>query len=703
MAIIVTLRTYWRQVLVIIWPLLLCPLVFPFSERSMESKCVFLFLVMALFWIVELLPLPVTALLPMALCPILGIKSSKEACKVFFNELTLILLGGFPVAVALEKTELHRRAALWFLSKVGLQPRRLLFGIMTMTALISMWISNTATTALMVSITKPLLENIYKDELESNKRIESEIREDLNGGTEDTGNRDIETIIIEYPEIKELLPANEEESRFTDADVESPSDTVLTFTIPHRPDTDESYQDQQTSRAVFSRRQTNRKYHIRGEKVELRNWRQIPLQADEINTISPRSSGNHRDSLEKLHRKASSTTPQGPSFQVALRAFTLSIAYSANIGSMATLIGSPPNLVLSQTMYKLSGRALDFGQWMLFGVPTSVITLVLAYVWMSVFLYGLRSTLTCKRLGSPEQVEYAAKMVREEQKKMGAMKFNEKVVSIHFIILVTLWLTRRPGFVPGWTVLFPDNYVTDGVVAVAIAVSLFIFSDVRPAVLCFRSKEDDRPPRAIPSVLTWRLLSHKMPWGVILLLGGAFVLADAIKVSGLSQTIEPHLHVVQQMPPWLVCLTVIAITCFITEITSNTVVAILLLPLLNNMAKLMRIHPLYLMFPATVSTSMAFMLPVATPPNSVIYAYGNVGIPDMVKGGFVLNFVATGVIFLAANTWGWLFFEMGTVPEWARMESNTTTAYNSMTTSSTILGTTHIASLANENFNNYTR
>ncbi|KAK3736453.1 hypothetical protein RRG08_010734 [Elysia crispata] len=313
-------------------------------------------------------------------------------------------------------------------------------------------------------------------------------------------------------------------------------------------------------------------------------------------------------------------------------------------------------------------------------------------------IFGNGPTLTCGELRSKREVELAARKVREELQQMGPVKYNEKTVLVHFILLVVLLLTRRPGFVTGWSALFSDDgYVRDGSVAVAVAISLFIFSNERPTVFCFRAKGDDRPLRSVPSLLIWKDVSKKFPWGVVFLIGGGSVLVDTVKVSGLSQSITPHMLALEPWPEWLICLFVIVTTCLTTELCSNTVITILILPVMRNLATVLKVHPLYIMLPAAVSTSMAFMLPVATPPNSLIYSYGSIKISDMMKAGSVMNLIAVCVIFLGIHTWGWYSFHLDTIPEWAWPSVNISTATNiSVDPSSGPLTVTDIASLSNQ-------
>ncbi|KAK7494075.1 hypothetical protein BaRGS_00014733 [Batillaria attramentaria] len=191
-----------------------------------------------------------------------------------------------------------------------------------------------------------------------------------------------------------------------------------------------------------------------------------------------------------------------------------------------------------------------------------------------------------------------------------------------------------------------------------------------------------------PSVVRWKSVCRKIPWGIFLLLGGGFALVEGIKVSGLSSLIAGHMMVFTQLPPWLAMISVIVSTSLFTEIVSNTVLTTLLLPILAQLAIAMDVHPIYLMLPATVASSFAFMLPVATPPNAIVFAYGDVKVVDMLKVGMRLNFVGMSMLGLVTNTIATAYFDLSTVPDWARqLGPNTTTvtaAFNQSMANSTV-------------------
>ncbi|CAG5118223.1 unnamed protein product, partial [Candidula unifasciata] len=355
-----------------------------------------------------------------------------------------------------------------------------------------------------------------------------------------------------------------------------------------------------------------------------------------------------------------------PRSQVLLKMFGLCVCYSANIGGMATLIGTMPNIVLSSMVAEMSKTSLvTFTNWLAFSLPVTVLTLAGAYLWMCILVFGFRNTLTCRPVISDQELKLITETVKEEYRRLGSIRFNEVIVLVHFLILVVLWLTRDLGTVPGWSSLFQNRFVSDGSAAIAVATSLFIFPEHRPNVLFFRRKGDDSPSSSTPSILNWKQTCRKLPWGVLFLTGGGIALTEAAKISGLSKIIASNLTFIQHLPMWTAGLVVTVVTSLVTEVTSNTVVVLLLLPILKDIAVTLAMNPMYLMLPATLASSLAFMLPVATPPNALVFSYGDLKSMDMIKSGAVLNVIGVVVIVLAMNTWGFAIYDLGNFPAWA--------------------------------------
>ncbi len=483
-------------------------LIFPDSLDQQHPQIAYmagLGLLMAIWWITEMVPLAVTALLPVALYPFLGIMSGKAVASTYFNHVIFLFIGGFLMALAMEKWTLHKRIALHLLLLIGISPARLLLGFMLTTAFLSMWVSNTATTMMMVPI---------------------------------------------------LLS--------------------------------------------------------------------IVAKMEELNT--PKAIKN----IEK--------------------ALLLGIAYAASIGGIATLIGTPPNLsfVRIYKIYFPDAPEISFAHWFTFAFPLAAILLLVTYG----YLYFLFFSKTTTKLKIGKGV------ISKELKDLGVMSYEEKWVLSLFIGLALLWLFRNPVRVgsikiPGWSVLFSHSqWITDGSVAIFVAILLFLI----PA----KNKKKSH------FLMDWQT-AGRIPWHIILLFGGGFALASGFKESGLSTFIGQRLTALQNLSPIVLLLIVIATITFLTEFTSNTATVETFLPILAALSVAVKINPLFLMIPATIAASFAFMLPVATPPNAIIFGSNRLKISDMVKSGFWLNIIGTVILTLVAYFYmTWLFnIHWHHLPDWA--------------------------------------
>ncbi|HEY5602304.1 MAG TPA: DASS family sodium-coupled anion symporter [Gammaproteobacteria bacterium] len=451
--------------------LLLLPAPDGLSEAGMAVAAVAV--LMAVWWVSEALPIPATALLPIALFPLLGVMQSQQVTNAYANHLIYLFMGGFLIAVTMEKWQLHKRIALRTIQLVGVSPRRIVLGFMLATAFLSMWISNTATAMMMATIGLAVMQ-----------------------------------------QVKAALP------------VQPADDTVNAF-------------------------------------------------------------------------------PFGT-------ALMLGIAYAASIGGVATLIGTPPNAILAGVVEKTYGISIGFAEWMAFAFPLSVVMLLLTWYYLMHFVY--RGDMT-ELPGGKQAVEQALTA-------LGVMTRQEKRVLIVFVCVASAWILRSVVNIEALSM------VTDSTIAILGALALFVI----PAD--FSKRE---------FLLDWGT-AVKIPWDIIILFGGGFALAEGFNSSGLTLWIANQLTVLEGTHIVVLVAMIVLLVIFLTEVTSNTAVASLLLPVMGALAIAMNIHPLATMIAVAIAASYAFMLPVATPPNAIVFASRAVTIPQMAKAGFVLNLL--GVLLI---------------------------------------------------------
>lgn len=435
----------------------------------------------AIWWITEAIPIAVTSLLPIILFPLTGGLDVKSTAASFGHKYIFLYAGGFIIAIAIEKWNLHKRIALNIINAIGTDISYIILGFMVATAFLSMWISNTATSVMMLPIGMAII-----SQLDNNQ---------------------------------------------------------------HTPKDD---------RSLFG------------------------------------------------------------------KALMLSIAYSASIGGIATLVGTPPNLVLAGVVSEIYGVEITFSMWMTFGLPISLLLLFICWQYLVRFAFQLRHK---KFPGGRQEI-------RQQLVSLGSITFEEKLVLTVFGFTATAWISR--SFLLSKII----KGIDDTIIAICGAIILFLLpSRVR--------KE---------GILTWDE-AVKLPWGILLLFGGGLALAEGFKTSGLAVWIASQMTLLQGITILLVLLILIAAVNFLTEITSNLATTSMLLPILAPMALSMNVHPYTLMVAATVAASCAFMLPVATPPNAVVFGSGYLRIPDMVKVGIWMNVLSillvTAIVYtLLPLFWG---------------------------------------------------
>ncbi|NXQ44611.1 S13A2 protein, partial [Catharus fuscescens] len=555
-----------------------------------EALCGYVIIVMALFWCTEALPLAVTALLPVLLFPLMNIMDSTTVSQEYLKDTNMLFLGGLMMAIAIEKWNLHKRVALRVLLITGVRPALLLMGFMVVTAFLSMWISNTATTAMMVPIAQAVMEQLHKSEIESESTAQ----------------------VSEH--------------------------------------TNKAFELQEKSPDGINEPEEKGEWLVGGFLFRVMEGNSHVLAAEE---------GRKRnEELEKKHLELS-------------KGMSLCICYSSSIGGIATLTGTTPNLVLQgqvNDIYPGNGGIVNFASWFSFAFPTMLVLLILAWIWLQILYLGFnfKKNFGCgANPAAKDKEKKAYQTIKEESKKLGKMSFAEIEVLIIFVLLVVLWFTREPGFFPGWaTVLFNKDgtsYVTDATVSIFVSLLLFIL----PSGISSQGTEGRTRFRAPPALLDWKSVQDKMPWNIVFLLGGGFALAKGSEESGLSRWLGSKLTPLESIPPAAIAFLLCLLIATFTECTSNVATTTLFLPILASMAEAICLNPLYVMLPCTLSASLAFMLPVATPPNAIVFSYGQLRVIDMAKAGFVLNILGVLTITLAINTWASSLFQLQTFPSWA--------------------------------------
>ncbi|XP_074119795.1 solute carrier family 13 member 2 [Sminthopsis crassicaudata] len=566
------LWAYRKYLMSVLFPILLLPL--PLLVSGKEAQCGYAIILMALLWCTETLPLAVTAFFPLILFPMMGIMDASEVCIEYLKDTNILFIGGLLMAIAVEKWNLHKRIALRVLLTIGVRPALLLLGFMIVTAFLSMWISNTATTAMMVPIAHAVLEQLHKS-----------------------------------PEQKDM----EAGSNNMAFELQEPDGTIITKETPRL----------------------------------------------DSSPIPPAvAAENEQKKMQQLRFS------QGMS---------LCVCYAASIGGIATLTGTTPNLVLQgqiNSLFPDNPSVVNFASWFGFAFPTMIILLLLSWVWLQILFLGFnfRKNFNCGGKGR-EQERAAYRIIQTEHKKLGPLSFAEGAVTLLFLLLVVLWFTREPGFFKGWgNVAFPnskgESMVSDGTVAFFIGIILFMVPAENPSLS--QQPNAQGKFKAPPALLDWDTVHKKMPWNIVFLLGGGFALAKGSETSGLSKWLGDKLTPLQNIPSPAIAFILSLLVATFTECTSNVATTTLFLPILASMAQGICLNPLYVMLPCTMAASLAFMLPVATPPNAIVFSFGQLKVCDMAKAGFLLNIIGVLTISLAINTWAYPIFKLDQFPSWAR-------------------------------------
>lgn len=621
----------WKKVFIVtLLPIILLPV--PIIGETSVAKCAYAVIIIGVFWVLEVMPIAVTSLIPIFLFPVLGIMPSADVCVNYANDTLMLFMGSLVVAAAVEKWNLHKRIALRALTLVGAEPRWLMLGIMLPTWFLSMWMSNTATTAMMIPILNAILSQI--------KEVKDKVREN-------TDNMDDEmTTCLDHEESNGHVPQYKTPLKH-DVKVVIEMDNILE---PGHPVT--------LSVPVRQERLPHVESAVSINAEDFTSRTMLTKPAEQARPMLPQ-----RIRVGDERKKAE----QEKEFSQLAKTFALCTAFAANSGGIATLTGTPPNIILkgqADILFHKYGLppTITFANWMIVGVPLSLIVFIATWVWLQIFALG-KKCLCCVK--SDDDYSVVKAHIRHEYRKLGPWSFAEIVVLADFVILALLWISRNPVFLPGWGKLFQKGFVQDSTAAIFMSVILFIL----PSELPFCKKRGVQKTDELTAnhqyipLLTWKYVNDKMAWGVLLLMGGGFALADGCAKSGLSEWLSDKLTIFADLPMWLTSAILAFITAAITNVTSNAATATLFLPIVGGLAIRLAIHPLYFMIPCAVAASFAFMLPVGTPPNAIVFSTGYLKVSDMMKAGLVINILSVLILCLALNSFIMPVFDLSHIPD----------------------------------------
>ncbi|XP_059168487.1 solute carrier family 13 member 2-like [Physella acuta] len=384
----------------------------------------------------------------------------------------------------------------------------------------------------------------------------------------------------------------------------------------------------------------------------------FPKQHEE--TVLMQTLTNNKKRLKKTNKAEYNYSNK--KFKHLSKALSLCVCYAATLGGIGSITGSSTNLIMqgqADEIFESYGlqSGVNFLNWFISCFPIAVISLIIAWLWLVFYFFGIKEVFKFG-CGDKEETKAMRAVIKSHLMDLGPLSFAEKAIMGHFFVLLIFWLTMKlPGEI-GWSYFFKPEYVNNSTIGIFITLLLFIFPSQQPQCFCRGTEKNV----SVPALMDWKTIHENFPWGTWLLLGGGYTLAHICQESGLSLWIGLQLSVFASMEPWLMILTLSLTISFLTEITSNAATASILCPILSELAISMQMNPLYFLYPATLACSLAFMLPVATPPNAIVFATGHIKVKDMAKAGFVLNILCVVVVNIATNTWMNSFLQLNILP-----------------------------------------
>ncbi|XP_067138123.1 Na(+)/citrate cotransporter-like [Centruroides vittatus] len=512
------LKHTWKVLFAVLVPFALTPVLLLYD--SQETKCAFVILWMACYYVFEPIPAAVTSLFPIVLFPILGIMSTMEVTPFYYKDIIMMFLGSLIIAAAVEECNLHRRIALKVLLTLGTTIRWLMVGFIVTTMFLSMWMVNTSVAALMVPIVEVVVDELEKE----SKQLE-----------------------VQY-------------------------------------------------------------------------------------------SDNNRDQVQEV-----TITGLERKYQNVRKALLLSVAYSSICGGLGTEVGTAPNLILVGLLedFYPENNQVNFLSWMMYNIPGMILCNIAVFIILQIIYVGCCDTI-------PENRKKCIKeTIEKKYRELGNISFHELAVLMVTLLLVASWMFRSPNFMRGWaSVLCSNIKISNSTPAMAASILMFIIP-ANPFQLDWRKR-----------LLNWKTAQKKIAWGLLLIFGGGFAIAEGAKKSKLTNWIALQLAYLPPLSPVVIVSILCIMTSILTEVMTNSSTATLLLPVANKLANVIKVHPLYLMMPLAICASFSFMLPIGSPSSAIAYDTGNMKIVDLVKPGIFLNIVCCAIQICSISTYGYYIFDL---------------------------------------------
>lgn len=597
------------MLLVILIPLLMLPLPVLYPD-SPEAQCAYVLIVTAVYWVSEAVPLGAAAMVPAFLFPLFGVLKASEVASEYFKDTTLLLIGVICLAASIEKWNLHKRIALRMVMLAGAKPGMLVLGFMCCTVFLSMWLSNTSTTAMVMPIAEAVLQQLISTSLEADMDlaviIDTDSAEDTytNSASHKYGGenekRQLELIYLKENGMKKNRSDKE---MLTLSDGQEPGQAGMEYSSKYKTKRDHMI-CKCLSLSITYAATIGGLMTITGTSTNL-------IFAEQFNSRYPES------------RSINFGTWFVFSFPIALIMLVLTWVWmhwlflGCNFKETCSLSKKRKTKREEMSERRILEEYEKLGPFSYPEMVTGIFFVLMTLLWFT----------------------------REPGFVPGWTSLFER-----------------------------KGYRTDATVSIFLGFLLFLIPARRPSFSCFgkgipdeESARDQKKPKdsnPLAPLINWKDFQKHMPWEIVILVGGGYALAAGCKVSGLSDWIGRQMEPMSNLPPWAVTLIACLLVSVVTEFASNPATITVFLPILSTLSETLQINPLYTLIPATMCVSFAVMLPVGNPPNAIVFSYGHCQIQDMVKAGFGVNVIGVAAVMLAITTWGFPLFQLQHFPAW---------------------------------------